>query len=473
MAKKSRTWITPVVILAVAAGGYVVADIQDVAPGILTTAPPWPQPDPFPTPIEPQLQTISLPGLPGADAPVPLADQVQSLTDDLIKQLGGEVTVQIRDVTTNEVLADHQPTTALVPASTTKLATAVAALAAAGSDYRFTTEVAYDGDSNLYLIGGGDLMLAPGYGDPAAVKGHAGLADLADAIADRLASDEPDTADKPDTADDSNKGVRLYVDESLYAGPLIAPEWGPGDLAGGWAMNIRPLAVDLGVVEDEQAREVEPGLAAGRQLRDLLQERGIDVEAEVGKTTAPEGASTVASVKSARLDDVVAAMLIPSENIAAEGIGRLVAQKRGEEVSFAGTGKAIVAQLAELGVDTSAMQLHDASGLSSLNKISADTLVDIVQVAYENSEYIAAITGMPIGGLEGTLAQRMVETAAAGSVFAKTGTLNVSVALAGLVLTADDRALSFAVVANEAQEGNWSARVYIDRFMAELAACGC
>ncbi|CAG37543.1 D-alanyl-D-alanine carboxypeptidase/D-alanyl-D-alanine-endopeptidase [Desulfotalea psychrophila] len=50
-------------------------------------------------------------------------------------------------------------TTGFIPASTTKLVTALAGLRILGSDYRFSTDFLYDGKGALTIIGGGDPLL--------------------------------------------------------------------------------------------------------------------------------------------------------------------------------------------------------------------------------------------------------------------------------------------------------------------------
>ena len=70
--------------------------------------------------------------------------------------------------------------------------TAVAAMAGPGGDTTLPTTVVLDGDAHLVLVGGGDMMLAAGAGDPDAVNGRAGLGDLADQVAAQVAGANPE-----------------------------------------------------------------------------------------------------------------------------------------------------------------------------------------------------------------------------------------------------------------------------------------
>src|SRR5436190_2841735 len=55
---------------------------------------------------------------------------------------------------------------------------------------------------------------------------------------------------------------------------------------------------------------------------------------------------------------------------------------------------------------------------------------------------------LPIAGVDGTLKNRMKDTAAAGNVRAKTGTLRYVYALSGYVTTAAGERLAFSIMLN-------------------------
>ena len=87
------------------------------------------------------------------------------------------------------------------------------------------------------------------------------------------------------------------------------------------------------------------------------------------------------------------------------------------------------------------------------------------------------LTGLPVAGFDGTLAERFRSPAtlpAAGIVRAKTGTLEGVSALAGLVRTRDGRLLAFDLTADGVALGaTWGAEAALDALAAALASCGC
>lgn len=454
--------LVPVALLAVLlGGGYVAADVADVVPGVLTTRPERRPDPPFPQAEVPAAEAPDAVTGPDETAAQPAADDLDAITAHLLGHAAvGSAGVLVTDVLTGEDLHAVAADETHVPASTTKLLTAVAAVAAAGADHRFETRVVDDGD-RVVLVGGGDLALAEGVGDPDAVVGHAGLADLAAATAASL-------------TERGVTSVTVGLDVGYYVGPDMPPRWDDEDLAIGDAMHMAPLAIDIGRQEGRRERVADPAGEAAAAFVDALVAEGVTVEGEVADVTVSPDAVEIASVASAPLGDLAAYMLRHSENILAEGIGRLVAHATEQEPSFTGAGLAIAEVLDGLGVDVAGLELHDTSGLSSTNRISPRTLVASLLAVAERPELGAVARGLPVAGLEGTLSDRLREPPAAGLVAAKTGTLRATATLAGYATTDDGRLVAFAVMVGDVPTGAIAgARGAIDTWTAALAACGC
>jgi D-alanyl-D-alanine carboxypeptidase/D-alanyl-D-alanine-endopeptidase (penicillin-binding protein 4) len=103
----------------------------------------------------------------------------------------------------------------------------------------------------------------------------------------------------------------------------------------------------------------------------------------------------------------------------------------------------------ELGVDATGMKAFDGSGLSKSNRISANTIVKLLEKIRNNPTYESIYDGLPVGGITGTLQKRFLETAphAVGHVHAKTGWVNRSVTMAGYVDDGETE-YSFAILAD-------------------------
>jgi D-alanyl-D-alanine carboxypeptidase/D-alanyl-D-alanine-endopeptidase (penicillin-binding protein 4) len=397
-----------------------------------------------------------------SDAPKPSADALDSRLAPLLAApaLGADVKAEVRDVATGDVLLDHNGDAPATPASTAKLLTAAAVLTTLDPAKRLeTTVVQGAAPGEVVLVGGGDPTLsrtAPSQSYPGAPT----LADLAKQV---LAALPAGTA-----------VTRVVVDNSLYSGPLTAPGWGPGDAPSSYAAPVTATAVDgARVSPGSEARSGQPGLDAGAAFADALGASG----AAIALGEAPEGAKTLATVRSAPIARLVEQALSMSDNLLAEALARQVALARKLPASFEGSAKAVTEALADAGIDTAGIRLTDGSGLSRSDRVTAATLVALVEGAADGHLVRAAglLSGLPVAGYDGTLADRGDDdpATAPGTVRAKTGTLQGVHALAGTVVTADGRLLAFAVVADAATGGEQAAEAGLDEVAASLAACGC
>ena len=427
-----------------------------------------PQPRATPTTA---VRAALLPGL-AADAPAPTASGLQAriaatLTDPAI---AGRLSVSVIDTATGEPLLERGADALLLPASTAKIVTAVAALTALPADARLTTRVvAGTAPGEVVLVGGGDPTLAgpqarPEY--PAAAR----LADLAARTRAALAT---------------TVVTRVLVDESLYSGGRLAPGWKPSYLTEGSVAAVGPLMIDGGRLRpDRHGRVQDPAVAAGRAFAALLQPGG---RVEVARAQAGAGARELAAVSSQPIARLVERMLTLSDNDLAEALARHVAISQGQPASFAGGAAAVQAVLGpvldEVGVGRESVALVDGSGLSRLNRLRPAALTRLLALVASDDGSAAVerlgpvLSGLPVAGFSGTLEDRYRKGSgvpAAGVVRAKTGTLNGVSALAGLVRTADGRLLAFDLAADGVPLGaTLQAEAALDRLAAALAACGC
>ena len=126
--------------------------------------------------------------------------------------------------------------------------------------------------------------------------------------------------------------------------------------------------------------------------------------------------------------------------------------------------------LTEAGVPTEGLTLEDCSGLSSNDKISANTLVGVLKASYEGTGTEAnTMRLLPWAGLVGTLSKRMTEEPAVGNVQAKTGALQEVTSLSGSVMTKSGRVLLVSIGHDNVTEGAYATRGRLDAFEEGLA----
>lgn len=497
-----------------AAGGGLVALVL-VLVAVAAVVRPWGgDADPAAT-MQPPLPPPPVPVLaaPTGAAPAPTAGGVSDAIDELVHgtELGGQVSAAVVDVATGQQLYGRDPDTPAIPASTIKLVTAATVLATRGPAHQLST-VALAGEEpgEVVLVGGGDPTLTAA--DPGFYPVGARLDDLAEQVRESLGDTPPRT---------------VTVDSSLFSGPVHGP-WDDDIPGSGYVGPITALMTDGGRIDPDPEQGQQPSqrweapdLAAGEAFAELLEVDPDEVTpgAAPAAVTAPETATAppgqspsvgpgdesapgdgapeptqpgaeLGRVESPPVLRLVEIMLGSSDNVMAEALARQVALARGEPATFEGAAAAMAAVLADLGVAADDSVIADGSGLSRDNELTATLLTELLAVSATSStgEPAAPLAGMfaglPVAGWSGTLADRYraededgQEAAeagpGAGSVRAKTGSLNGVNALAGLVVTVDGRLLAFALLTNEVSVDVLEARAALDEIATELASCGC
>jgi D-alanyl-D-alanine carboxypeptidase/D-alanyl-D-alanine-endopeptidase (penicillin-binding protein 4) len=369
--------------------------------------------------------------------------------------LGGDHTAAVVDVATGKRLYGTDDGKALTPASTTKIATAVAALSALGPDHRFTTRAALEPDTGeLVLVGGGDPTLTA----RPKPDGWASLRTLAADTAKALAK----------------RGVHkvtLSYDTTLYSGPALHPIGVNDNLA-----PVSALVADEGRTDGSSSgpapRVSDPAKDAATRFAGFLKDAGITTTPP-GPSKASTRAQTLATVSSPPLSALVERMLTNSDNDIAEALARQTALTSGQPGSFDGGARAISARLTKLGLPMSGASFHDGSGLDRDDRLTADLLTGLLVTAGDPDRpgLRPVLTGLPVAGFTGTLADRYTDSAA-GVVHAKTGTLTGVNTLAGTVVDADGRLLAFAFMASGTTDP-LQAESALDKTATALAGCGC
>ena len=394
--------------------------------------------------------------------------------------LGPRVGAVVTDLSSGQVLLSRQGSSGFAPASTAKLAVATAALHVLGPAARLTTRVvAGPAPSSVILVGGGDPTLAAGQPPASDYPQPATLASLAGQTARALRA----------------KGihaVRVGYDTSLFTGPLLAPGWSGGDVTGGDVTPIESLEVNQGRLTTSGApqdaddpgnlrpRTLTPAADAARAFASFLAGQGITVRGQAAPEAAPRGGATIAAVSSPPLAQIVAQMLTESNNVIAENLARQVAIATGRPASFSGAATAETAVLRGLGV-RGGIALADGSGLSSLDRITPDVLVQLIRLDATSGQpgLRPVITGLPVAGFSGTLRPGGsvfpdLGQAGRGVVRAKTGNLLTVVSLAGIAQARDGQLLAFAFMADQLPAGGLDAGASaLTSLATDLAACGC
>ncbi|KGN38331.1 hypothetical protein N803_10285 [Knoellia subterranea KCTC 19937] len=478
-----------VTCLLVGGVGYAAADTLDLAPGILTydgapVDPPTPtgtatgEPTWAPLPSAVSPSSSASPTTSSAAAPPTTAGLTKAL-GALVKDpwLGPSVGVSVRDGETGEELYAVSPSAARAPASTLKVLSALAVASHLDLDHRMTTKVVTgDTPQEIVLVAGGDTLLGDGPSNPSVVEGRAGLATLADQVAQSL------------TDRQSAGPLTIRVDTTYAAGPRYPATWKKEDIAAGFTQSVSMLDLVSQRAKSGKPAPAVPEAGVASALAGLLTDRGhptsVDPATTRGKgpsKPAPTDAMELGSVESATYGEHLAVALEHSDNALTENLVRQAMAAEGKSAAGAtAPAEFITASLAEAGVPTAGVKLLDASGLSPGQTVTATALADVLTLATTNKlpQLRQAVATLPVAGLTGSLSDRYHSKqtkAVAGIPRAKTGTLRGISSLAGTTVDADGRLLVFAILADKvpSSSGTLGARAALDRFVTALTQCGC
>ena len=438
---------------------------------------------------------------------------------------GAALSVLVVDRSTGAQLYSRAPARTLIPASTQKLLTALAALDTFGPGHRFETRLlsarALDSQGavdDLFVVGGGDASLtSEQWWRLAADLRARGLARVdGDLVLDDSAFDrvrwhpswQPLTARAyhgPVGALTANYGhfrvvitpasragaaARVRVDPPVpYLGLENRVKTGAGPKS---QLRVERLAtpglervvvsgrIPLGAEPEEVWRSVaDPRAYAGAVLKLQLEANGIPVAGRVRAGGPDADAIELLTFQGHPLRQVVELLLKYSSNMIAESLVKGISRAAGQGTAEAPASTPIppagwddgiaeiYRRLRALGVPLEGITLVDGSGLSRENRVSARVLVAALRAA--DARFGIGpdlLAGLPIAAEDGTLEKRA--EGAHARVRAKTGTLEGVTSLAGYAHSRDGRQLVFAVLVNGFRGAAGPAMDAVDAFAEAL-----
>ena len=412
----------------------------------------------------------------------------------------------VLDATDGRQLFARYAGRAAIPASNTKIVTAVTALHVLGPGYRFKTDLI-----RRARVSGGTLhgnLYLKGYGDPTLRESDLqALAQQVRAAGIRTVSgDLAVDASFFDGTHYNPTWDKSYADD-YYAAPVfgltLAPDadynagtvqinYAPGSAAGKPArITFTPAAAASYVKIDNNATtgkrgaamsfsaarkygtptiklsgKVPRGRATGHTLitvgrpdlyaaavfRSELATAGVTVRGVTRSMTTPAGNRTVvAQDTSMPLSKLLVPFLKLSNNNHAEALTKAMGALKGRPGNWADGLSYTKAYLKQLGVAMKRVRLSDGSGLSRADRLTPRAVARVLFRVQRESWFPAFYAALPVAGnprrmIGGSLRDRMNGTRAANNAHAKTGSLTGVTALSGYVRGRDGRRYVFSMI---------------------------
>jgi D-alanyl-D-alanine carboxypeptidase/D-alanyl-D-alanine-endopeptidase (penicillin-binding protein 4) len=260
--------------------------------------------------------------------------------------------------------------------------------------------------------------------------------------------------------------------------------------------------LSAGKTDVEEVANLIPAEFAALALADVLKAHGIANGGGVGSSASVPGASsfaasarqpisnltperapaapnvgecmsrciTLASRVSAPLAEDVTIALKVSQNLHAELMLRRLGAIYGAAGTFLQGARVVRQYLLNAGLDGNDFIFYDGSGLSTKDLVTPRATAQLLAYAATQPWFPQWKPALPVGGVDGTLSNRFTAAPLKGHVFAKTGTLGESRALAGYLDAASGRTLIFSILVDNHTPGSNADRVVMDKIVAAIAA---
>jgi serine-type D-Ala-D-Ala carboxypeptidase/endopeptidase (penicillin-binding protein 4) len=170
------------------------------------------------------------------------------------------------------------------------------------------------------------------------------------------------------------------------------------------------------------------------------------------------------------LEDVVVTNKV-SQNLHAElwlhHLGRRTMCSKGSTVEGARMARAF---LENAGLDKDDFVFFDGSGLSGHDLVTPRATARLLQYASTQPWFVDWKKSLPVGGEDGSLAERFGKAPLKDHVFAKTGTLGEARALSGYLECASGRTVIFSIMVGNHMPQTTKDRETMDKIVAAIAA---
>jgi len=407
----------------------------------------------------------------------------------------------------NSVVFSHGGDRTLIPASTAKIITGIAAIAELGPGKTFKTKVFADGVvKGESLIG--DLVIL-GSGDPYLVSERlwllvrnvyrSGIRKISGGI----------KVNDSFFGEGNDELMKWSSDKAAYIGLLsaVSLNFNRAEIILTISPNKNKLNIELGPVphnyakiinqvrlvpgnkknlkvktkQGKDSRELfivqgklgrerksviiyqavqDPAAYFGHVFGAMLRREGVEIAQNYSGQTNKKPETLVAEIESLPLADLVRLMNTYSNNFMAEQIYRILgAEKYGSPASSEKSKKIVNNYLKKYKSCKKMNYLINGSGLTWKSKLSAKCLVEILQASFAEFSGFAELLGsLPVGSNTGTLKDRFkfIKNIVPEKIRAKTGTLwskKAVSSLAGFVSTKSGHVLVYALINNDKKSG--------------------
>ena len=424
-----------------------------------------------------------------AELPLPVTDALKTAGIPL-----KNVAIVVRSVDSGQEIISHNARQSMNPASVMKILTTYAALEIRGLAYTWETQALVDTaivdgqlNGNLYLRGSGDPRLAlEQFSLFLRQLRTRGIQQInGDLVLDRSAFSLP----PHNPAEFDNEPLRPYntgpdgllinfkslnftlsPDPAkgnvavLRGTPGVAPQFLDNRLnlskesCGDWRGKLKigldgetiTLSGNFPASCGDRSLNLSPwpaNLQVSRLFRALWEELGGIWRGQVREGITPVNAQVLATHESPMLGEVIREINKYSNNVMASQVFLTIDSMR--PATYEGAQRQLRLWLAQKGLSMPELVLENGSGLSRKERISAESLGNLLFAAWQSPVMPELMASLPVAGTDGTLRKRLGDGATLGRAHMKTGYLGNVRSIAGYVLDNEGKRWIVAFMIND------------------------
>lgn len=413
----------------------------------------------------------------------------------------GQVGFVAVNLDNGKVIAEHNSFRSMIPASIQKIVTTAASLDKFGPAHTFETRITHTGEikegtlyGNLVIYGGGDPTLSSRFfpesgADEAIIKAimEKGIKKIEGEIVFDLSfytkHPTPDAMAWEDMGNyfGASPSAFTWQDNMLKVDLRSGQPGKPVVLASPWPINS-PYSLDIDITAADNNKDdawffsapgskmiYGKGTIPARHERFTVKISNPDPVASFAQALIKrmkwDGATwsirhtpvdfeqevEIISISSPKLSELIRVTNYESVNLFAEALN-LANDTSGLYRSVEGGSEQAYAYLKKLKVNSNGMRILDGSGVSPMNRINSQGMVDLLSAIYRSNNYEFFKASLPVGGESGTVKWYFKSGKAKGNLRAKSGTMRGVRNYAGYVANKYDENIAFCIMMNDYDE---------------------
>ncbi|MYB34587.1 MAG: D-alanyl-D-alanine carboxypeptidase/D-alanyl-D-alanine-endopeptidase [Gammaproteobacteria bacterium] len=427
-----------------------------------------------------------------------LADALPSSISQTLKRYGipvSDVSIEIRDIDSNQSILSVNSNVYRNPASVIKLVTTLAALELLGPQYQWKTRYYVDGKirddmlvGNLILRGGGDPFLTVDrlWSHVMTLRGLGIRSITGNLIIDNTLYDIPkhdrsafDGAPSrlynvgPDAALVNFSASRLVIQplaghisirnepplEGMKLINQLKPKSGKcHSKTRGWSYRVDKDSDNI-EVRFEGSYSTNCGIYSisrsllpnneytYRLFKRLWIQSGGTLDGSYRVASLPENSQLLSSHSSVPLSDLITSINKYSNNTMTRMLFlNLDAENEDDQATLSGSRNRLVNWLLSNNIEIPDLYVDNGSGLSRTTRITSNGMAELLDLAWQSLYRPEFLSSLPIVALDGTMKKRLVNSPLAGRARIKTGSVKGVRSMAGYIVASDGKTYSVTVL---------------------------